>query len=127
MTTPTHPVPLARLQATFLSTILPRVVAHSRIYFRHLSAERKEEAVAEAVALAWAWHLRLAQRGKNAAEYPSAIAKFSASAASSTYSEGLNRYHAARSSTPKAMIDHATYFDPNSALACSQEVASVHR
>ena len=80
MNTPTHPASLARLQATFLSAILPRVLAHARVYFRHLSAERKEEAAAEAVALSWAWHLRLAERGKDAAQFPSAIAKFAARA-----------------------------------------------
>ena len=81
LSTLTDPASLARLQAVFLTTVLPRVLSHGRIYFRHLrSAELKEEYIAEMVALAWAWHLRLAQRGKNAAEYPSAIAKFSARA-----------------------------------------------
>ena len=32
------------------------------------------------VALAWAWHLRLAERGQDAAQFPSAIAKFAARA-----------------------------------------------
>jgi hypothetical protein len=80
VTTPTDPIPLARLQETFLSSILPRVVAHSRVYFRHLSAERKQEAAAEAVALAWAWHRRLAERGKDAARFPTALATFAARA-----------------------------------------------
>src|SRR5262249_58232223 len=75
-----HPASLARLQATFLRAILPRVLAHARVYFRHLSAERKEEAAAEAVALSWAWHLRLAERGQDAAQFPTAIAKFAARA-----------------------------------------------
>ena len=83
MNTPTHPASLAHLQATFLSAILPRVLAHARVYFRHLSAERKEEAAAEAVALSWAWHLRLAECGKDAAQFPSAIAKFATRAARS--------------------------------------------
>jgi hypothetical protein len=69
------------LQATFLASILPRVVAHGRVYFRHLrSAELREEYTAEMAALAWAWHLRLAERGRDAAQFPSAIAKFAARA-----------------------------------------------
>ena len=80
MTTPTDPAAHARLQATFLNSIKPRVLAHARVYFRHLSAERQEEAAAEAVALSWAWHLRLAERGKDASQYPTAIAKFAARA-----------------------------------------------
>jgi hypothetical protein len=79
VTTPTDPAALARLHGTFLTSVLPRVVAHGHIYFRHLkSADRKEEYIAEMVALAWKWHLRLAERGKDAARFPSAIATFTA-------------------------------------------------
>jgi hypothetical protein len=83
VTTPTHPVPLARLQETFLNSVMPRVVAHGRCYCRHLRAERQEEAVAEMVALAWKWHLRLAERGKDATRFPTAIAGFAARAVGS--------------------------------------------
>jgi hypothetical protein len=59
--------------------VLPKVLSHGRVYFRHLrSAELKEEYIAEMVALSWAWHRRLAERGKDATQFPSAIAKFAA-------------------------------------------------
>jgi hypothetical protein len=80
VTAPTHSAALARLQATFLACVLPRVLSHGRVYFRHLRAERREEAVAEMVALAWKWHWRLFARGKDAARFPTAIATFAARA-----------------------------------------------
>jgi hypothetical protein len=70
----------AVVQHKFLD-ILPRIELHARVYFRHLKCpHRKEDAVAEAVALAWAWHLRLAQRGKDATQFPSALATYAARA-----------------------------------------------
>jgi hypothetical protein len=81
VTTPTYPIPLARLQATFLTSVLPRVLSHGRVYFRHLrSADLKEECVAEMVALTWRWHLRLAERGKDSTRFPTALATFAARA-----------------------------------------------
>jgi hypothetical protein len=78
--TTADPVPLARLQAAFLALVLPKVLSHGRVYFRHLKAERKEECIAEMAALAWKWHLRLAERGKDAARFPTALATFAARA-----------------------------------------------
>jgi hypothetical protein len=81
LSTPTDPAPsLHALHTIFLALVLPKVLSHGRVYFRYVSAERKEECIAEMVALAWKWHLRLAQRGKDAAQYPTAIAKFAARA-----------------------------------------------
>jgi hypothetical protein len=81
VTTPTYPIPLARLQATFLTSVLPRVLSHGCVYFRHLrSAELKEEYIAEMVALTWKWHLRLAERGKDSTRFPTALATFAARA-----------------------------------------------
>jgi hypothetical protein len=79
---PLPPAPsLLALQAAFLTQVLPKVVSHGRVYFRHLrSAELKEEYVAEMVALTWKWHLRLAERGKDAARFPTALATFAARA-----------------------------------------------
>jgi hypothetical protein len=80
VTTPDS-VALARLQAAFIALILPKVLSHGRVYFRHLrSAELKEEYLAEMVALTWKWHLRLAERGKDAARFPTALATFAARA-----------------------------------------------
>ena len=79
--TDTPDLSLHALQAAFLASVLPKVLSHARVSFRHLrSAELREEYTAEMLALSWAWHLRLAQRGKDAAQFPSAIAKFAARA-----------------------------------------------
>jgi hypothetical protein len=82
MSAPSPPAPsLHALHAAFLASVLPKVVSHGRVYFRHLrSAELKEEYIAEMVALCWKWHLRLAERGKDAAQFPTAIATFAARA-----------------------------------------------
>ena len=51
------------LHAHFLE-ILPRVETHARIHFRHLRCPgRRDDAVAETVAVAWKWFLRLARAG----------------------------------------------------------------
>ena len=68
------------LQAHFVVAILPRIERHARVYFRDRSADKREEAVAETVALAWRWFLRLAERGKDAGEFPSVFAAFAARA-----------------------------------------------
>jgi hypothetical protein len=71
---------LKPIHVVFLA-ILPRIELHGRIYFRHLkNASLKEEAIAEMVALAWKWHVRLSQRGKDVTTFPSAIATFAARA-----------------------------------------------
>jgi hypothetical protein len=52
---------------------------HAGICFRHLKCpHQKEDAIAEASALAWRWYLRLAERGKDAAKFPSVLAVFAA-------------------------------------------------
>jgi hypothetical protein len=74
-------VPSARdsLGDRFLA-LLPRVELHARVYFRHLQPDRKEEAVAETIALAWGWFLRLTTRGKDVTQFVSALASFAARA-----------------------------------------------
>jgi len=68
------------LHAHFLS-LVPRIVTHGRIYFRKLKCQqKKEDAVAEMVALSWVWFVRLAKKGKDASEFPSALATFAARA-----------------------------------------------
>ena len=68
------------LQVRFLS-ILPRIELHGRISFRHVRcADRRADAVAEMVALSWCWYVRLAERGKDATQFPSALATFAARA-----------------------------------------------
>lgn len=75
--------PVAALQHAFLA-ILPRIEQHARVYFRHVRCpHRKDDCVAETIALAWAWFVRLAQRGKDATEFASALASLAARAVKS--------------------------------------------
>jgi hypothetical protein len=60
--------------------LLPRIELHARIYFRFLPHDRKDEAVAETVALAWHWFLRLTERGKDVTQFVSALASYAARA-----------------------------------------------
>jgi hypothetical protein len=73
---------LSELHASFL-LILPRIELHGRIYFRHLAADKKADAVQEMQALAWKWFVRLAQRGKDPGEFVMAFATFLTRAVSS--------------------------------------------
>jgi hypothetical protein len=71
---------LDRLHAAFLA-LLPRLEAHARAAFRGVRCpHRRDDHVAEAVALAWKWFVRLAKRGKDAARFPVALADFAARA-----------------------------------------------
>ena len=70
------PAPIHLLHARFLQ-VLPRIQTHAEIHFRHLRCPgRREDAVAEVVALAWMWFLRLARQRKDVAEFVSAVADF---------------------------------------------------
>jgi DNA-directed RNA polymerase specialized sigma24 family protein len=71
-------IPASHLQASFLG-LLPRVEQQARFAFRnyHCAADR-EDAVQETVAVAWAWFVRLAQRGKNPTAFVSTLACFAA-------------------------------------------------
>jgi len=72
--------PINQLQSRFLS-ILPRIKTHACVYFRHLKCSTtKADRIAETLALAWKWFVRLAQRGKDATQYPSVLATFAARA-----------------------------------------------
>jgi hypothetical protein len=68
------------LHSGFLA-LLPRLRRHAEITFHFLRcpAERAD-CVQEALALAWAWYRRLAQRGKDASDFASALATFAARA-----------------------------------------------
>lgn len=67
---------LPRLHAGFLS-ILPAVERHARFAFRHWHGSHdREDAVAETVAVAWAWYVRLVRRGKDPSAFPSALAAY---------------------------------------------------
>lgn len=67
---------LPRLHEGFLS-IHPAVERHARFAFRHVRSHHdREDAVAETVAVAWAWYVRLARQGKDASAFPTALASF---------------------------------------------------
>ncbi|HEY7426290.1 MAG TPA: hypothetical protein VH682_18810 [Gemmataceae bacterium] len=75
MPTPFSSSTLAHLQASFLALVLPRVLSHGRVYCRHLKCQhRREDAIQDMIGLAWTWHLRLAEKGKDATYFPTALA-----------------------------------------------------
>ena len=68
------------LHAAFVA-LLPRIERHARIAFRHLGCpQSRDDAVAEAVALAWRSYLRLVERGKDPAQFVSRFAGYAARA-----------------------------------------------
>src|SRR4051812_38691156 len=75
---PCFPPSPEQLHARFLA-LLPRIELHARIYFRHVKCpHRKADAIAETVAVAWRWFLRLVEGGKAA---PRFVPPFAARAA----------------------------------------------
>jgi hypothetical protein len=74
------PLSVAQLQSRFLA-VMPRIERHARISFRHLRCpHQREEALAECLALAWWWFVRLVRRGKNPEAFISVLADFAARA-----------------------------------------------
>jgi hypothetical protein len=68
------------LQASFLS-LMPRIELHAKIFFRYLPCiQQRSDAIAETIALAWKWFIRLARQGKNAAEFVAVLASYAAKA-----------------------------------------------
>src|SRR5262245_11154281 len=76
-TLPVSSVPsLATLHGRF-QELLPRLRQYAGKSFRFLrSRHDREDAVAEAVALCWAWFARLAQRGKDPAAFAHTLARY---------------------------------------------------
>lgn len=71
------------LREHFLA-ILPRIQRQARIYFRHVRCyQSRDEKIAETVAVCWRWFLRLAERGKDANQFVSALATLAARAVNS--------------------------------------------
>lgn len=56
----------------------PLIERHAQIVFRHLSEADREEAVAEARAAGFVSYLRLLQRDKDPAQFPTVLASFAA-------------------------------------------------
>ena len=67
--------PNPRWHEIFL-TMLPKIVRHARIAFRHLNPEAKQEAVQNVVANTWAAFVGLARRGKLDQAYATVLAGF---------------------------------------------------
>jgi hypothetical protein len=84
MPTPFPPAALALLQSSFLAIVLPRVLSHGRVCFCYLKCrDRREDAIQEMIGLTWQWHLRLAEKGKDATRFPTALASYAARAVKS--------------------------------------------
>jgi hypothetical protein len=72
---------LVHLQASFIAIVLPRVLSHGQVCFRNLKCRhRQEDAIQEMIALAWRWHLRLAENGEDSTRFPTALAPYAARA-----------------------------------------------
>jgi hypothetical protein len=68
------------LHARFLM-LLPRIEAHAKFYFRDIRcADKQADRIAETVALAWKWFVKLEDRGKDATQFVAALARLAAKA-----------------------------------------------
>jgi hypothetical protein len=66
------------LKENFLA-LLPKIENYARFHFRVVKcAVRKADCIAETVAFCWQWFLRLAERGKDAADFISTLALLAA-------------------------------------------------
>jgi hypothetical protein len=63
--------------------ILPQVQRQGRIHFRAARPDRRAELVAEVVALAWKWFVRLAERGQDPTRFSVTLAAYAAKAVKS--------------------------------------------
>src|SRR5262249_37083830 len=76
--TATPAPPTAALHPTFLA-LLPRIVSHGEVVLRRVRCpHRKQDYLAEMIALCWSWLVRLARQGKDATQFVSALAPFAA-------------------------------------------------
>jgi len=67
---------LDHLHARFLA-ILPRIETHAQIHFRHLRCPgKREDAIAEVIALCWRWFLRIEEQGKDVNEFVTTLADY---------------------------------------------------
>src|SRR5215469_6955679 len=84
MPTPFSSAALAHLHASFLALVLPRVLSHGRVCFGGIKCpHRRGDAIQDIIGLAWRWHLGLAENGKDANCYTTAIAPYAAIAVKS--------------------------------------------
>ena len=72
------PIALDRLQADFAAR-LPRIEHTIRFHLRQIPCpDRRADTVAEAVAVAWHWYRRCAERGKDATRFVTSLASLAA-------------------------------------------------
>ena len=70
--------PADPLHSRFLM-LVPRLEIHARIYFRDLKCQsKKDDAIADTIALAWKWYLSLAERGKDPSQFVTAFVSLAA-------------------------------------------------
>jgi hypothetical protein len=75
-TVESSPISLGQLQTQFLR-ILPRIETHGQIRFRYLRCPGKRaDAVAETIAVAWRWYLRIVEQGKDVNDFVMALADY---------------------------------------------------
>src|SRR3954452_23687372 len=64
----------------FLS-LLPKLELHGSIFFGHVKCTHKrQDAIAEMIAVAWKWFIRLVERGKDPSNFPTTFVTFAARA-----------------------------------------------
>lgn len=67
---------IEQFQIRFMREIYPVVKRHARRQFRNCSPDHRREGTQEAVAAAWQSSVRLVERGKDPAKFPSRIARY---------------------------------------------------
>src|SRR5262245_58021196 len=76
MPTSSTALPAAEVQQRFLA-VLPRVERHARVRFRGVRCpQARADAVAETLALAWAWFVALVRRGQDPAQFVTVLATY---------------------------------------------------
>src|SRR5262249_13921066 len=89
-----------QLQTKFLS-VLPGVELHDRIHCHERCRQTRDDQIAEAIALAWSWYIRLATRGIGGADFPTALATYAVK------SVGCGRRVAGMVKTNDVLNEHA--------------------
>jgi hypothetical protein len=67
-----HPLqaPASGLPEDIFLALLPKLQKHAQIQFRSTAcADRRADKIAEVIALAWQWHVRLLERGKDVRQF----------------------------------------------------------
>ena len=68
--------PNPRWHKVFLSAMLPKIIAHARVAFRHLKGEARQDAIQETIANALVAFVALVRRRKMDLAYPTVLARY---------------------------------------------------